>query len=78
NQCASVILDTFKLSKHPSDISKIKIFIDDVEYLSGFQTLVDTDKDEVSIKLNQGITQYQRHEVKIVYPSEKEEEQETP
>lgn len=78
NQCGSVILDTFKLSKHPSDISKIKIFIDGVEYLSGFQTLVDTDKDEVSIKLNQGITQYQRHEVKIVYPSEKEEEQETP
>lgn len=78
NQCASVILDTFKLSKHPSDISKIKIFIDGVEYLSGFQTLVDTDKDEVSIKLNQGITQYQRHEVRIVYSSEKEEEHETP
>lgn len=76
NQCNETIIDTFKLSHHPSDISKIKIMIDDIEYTGGFETLVDTDKDEVSIKLNQGLTQYQKHIIEVTYSYEKEQETE--
>ena len=75
NQCNETIIDTFKLSHHPADLSKVKIMIDNIEYTGGFQTFVDTDKDEVSIKLNQGLTQYQKHIVKVTYTYEKEEEE---
>ncbi len=68
NQCKESFIDTFKLSKKPADIDKVKILIDDVEYMGGFTQVFDEkDKEAVILKLNIPISQYNKHVVRFEY-----------
>ena len=78
NQCKETFIDTFKLSKKPSDMNAIKISINDVDYTGGYtQVVKDDDKDSIYIKLNDPVSQFEKHVVKFVYDTNKESTEET-